>query len=104
MADIKDIKAEVDDVIAKLNRWAEKSGSLCNTMMTAGVAAGAYPGLAELEESKNKAESLRKALQDLKHRGKLDPEVLETEKKLDDALTKYYWLWHKCKENMNGQQ
>lgn len=94
------IKAEIDTLARTLDRLSTAQGELCENMITGGVAAGTYPGLAELEEVRTKAENLKQQIETMKGKGKLDHGIIALEKELEDVLTKYYWLWQKCKAGM----
>lgn len=100
MQDIKEIRANTNRVLSSFEKLAHDQENICTGMTTSGVGTGTYPGLAELEELRSQTENLRRQLQALGGRSKLDAEVLEIERKLDEALSRYYWLWHKCKDNM----
>lgn len=100
MPDIKNIRANTDRVLNLFKQLAQNQENICTGIATSGVDTGTYPGLAELEELRSQTETLRRKLQALEGRSKLDAEVLDIERKLDEALSRYYWLWHKCKDNM----
>lgn len=100
MPEIQHIKHSIRELTEILDRISQNRDQLCENMITSGVAAGAYPGLAELEHVRTRAETLKHELATLKHKGKLDPEVRELESQLDQILTRYYWLWQKCRGNL----
>lgn len=100
MAERETIRTEIAALGRTLDRLAAARGELCGNMITGGVAAGTYPGLSELEEVRTKAEDLKRQLAGMKSKGKLDPEVRELEIKLEAVLTRYYWLWQKCKASL----
>jgi predicted nuclease with TOPRIM domain len=96
-----DIEQAVDELLGKLQELTRIKQTICQGALFAGVDTATRPGLAELEEVRQKTEQLRSELNELsKHRSKLDPHVREIDRKLDEALSQYYWLWQKCKSNM----
>jgi predicted nuclease with TOPRIM domain len=100
MSELDHIRTRIDELAKTLDRLAGGKNELCENRITGGVAAGAYPGLAELEEVRAKAEDIKRDLSALKNKGRLDPEVRDLENKLEQVLNRYYWLWQKCKDNM----
>ncbi|MDR7868988.1 MAG: hypothetical protein RIN56_19535 [Sporomusaceae bacterium] len=100
MSEREQIRIRIDELVKTLDRLAGGKPELCENNITGGVAADAYPGLAELEDLRTKAEGIRRDLSALKNKGRLDPEVRDLENKLEQALNRYYWLWQKCKDNM----
>jgi hypothetical protein len=94
------IKAEIDELVRTLDRLSAEQNALCENTVTGGVATGTFSGLAELEEVRTKAESLKRQLAAMGEKSKLDPEVRALESKLEEVLNRYYWLWQKCKANM----
>lgn len=100
MSDISRISDRIDELAQSLDRIIVSQEGLCEGGLSAGVAAAPRPGLAELEAAKSEAEALKRKLAALRHKSKLDPEVLALENKLDAVLSRSYWLWQKCKDNM----
>lgn len=100
MSEISQISARVERLAAVFDRLAGQLDPLCHGGATAGVVTEQRPELAELEATKSEAEALRRELASLKYRSKLDPEVRALENKLDEVLSRYYWLWQKCKGSM----
>jgi len=100
MSEREQIGTRIDELAKTLERLAGGKNEICENPITGGVAADAYPALAELEEVRAKAEDIRRDLAALKSRGRLDPKVRDLENKLEEVLNRYYWLWQKCKENM----
>ncbi len=94
------IRNDLDELAKTLDRLSEEKNALCENTITGGVATGSFTGLAELEEVRTKAENLKRQLAAMADRSKLDPEVRDLEKKLEEVLNRYYWLWQKCKANM----
>lgn len=100
MSELEQIRTRSDELAKTLERLAGGKNELCENLIAGGTATGDYPGLAELEELRGKAEDIRRDLFALKNRGRLDPEVRDLENKLEQVLNRYYWLWQKCKDNM----
>lgn len=100
MPEREKIRTEIDVLGQTLDRLTEAKSELCENTITGGVAVGNYPDLAELEEVRSKAEAIRHQLAGLKGKSKIDPEVRELETKLENILTRYYWLWQKCKASL----
>jgi hypothetical protein len=100
MSEREKIRAEIATLARTLDRLSSAQGELCENMITGGVAAGAYPGLAELEEVRAKADSLKRQIEAMKTKGKLDHDIIDLETELESVLTRYYWLWQKCKAGM----
>lgn len=100
MSELEHIRTRIDELVKTLDRLAGGEKQLCENPITGGVAAEAYPGLAELEEVRAKAEDIRRDLSAIKNKSRLDPEVRDLENKLEQVLNRYYWLWQKCKDNM----
>lgn len=98
MPEREKIRDDIDTLVRTLDRLSAAQGELCENTITGGVAAGT--GLAELEEVRTKADNLKRQLEALKDKGKLDPEVRDLETKLEEVLTRYFWLWQKCKASM----
>lgn len=100
MSELEQIRTRIDELVKTLDRLAGGKNERCENHITGGVATDASPGLAELEELRAKAEGIRRDLAALKNKSRLDPEIRDLENKLEQALTRYYWLWQKCKDNM----
>ncbi len=100
MSEREQIRTRIDELVKTLDRLADGKNEICENPITGGVAADPYPGLAELEDLRAKAESIRRDLSALKNKSRLDPEVRDLENKLEQTLNRYYWLWQKCKDNM----
>ncbi|MDR3566188.1 MAG: aspartyl-phosphate phosphatase Spo0E family protein [Negativicutes bacterium] len=101
MPDLQEIDARVEALLAALWRLTSEQDGICVSMLTSGVQTAT--GLDELEDLRNQTETLRRQLRALKNTSRLDPKVLEVDRKLDDALNRYYWLWQKCKDNLNEE-
>ncbi len=99
MPELEQIRTRIDELARTLKHLAGENNEICDELV-AGVAVGARPTIAELEEVRAKAEDIRRDLAVIKNRGRLDPEVRDLENKLEQVLNRYYWLWQKCKENM----
>lgn len=99
MSEISQISARVDRLAAVFDRLASELEPYCHSGVIAGVVTAPKPDLTELEAAKNEAEAIKQELAGLRHRSKLDPEVRALENKLDEVLSRYYWLWQKCKEH-----
>lgn len=100
MPEFENISSRIDELARTLDRLSAGRSELCENLITGGVAAGAYPALAELEEVRTEAEVLRRDLAAKKNKGRLDPEVRDLENKLEQVLNRYYLLWQKCKGNL----
>jgi len=100
MPEREKIKTEIDTLARTLDRLSTAQGQRCENMITGGAAAGTYPGLAELEEVRAKADNLKQQIEAMKTKGKLDHDIIVLEAELEGVLTKYYWLWQKCKASM----
>jgi len=100
MSDTQDIRRRLDHLAQTLDRLARDQETLCGQIHAGGLDPDAAPGLAELEDVRQTAETIKVELAARRHKGKLDPEVRDLENKLDKVLTRYYWLWQKCKNNM----
>ena len=98
MPNLENIRAQADEIIQALRKLAREEGQEC----IARAETAGYEGLAELEELRSQTENLRQQLHALEKRSKLDPAVIDVERKLDEALSCYYWLWLKCKEHIRG--
>lgn len=97
---INEIARQTDEILMRLHSLATKQENICAAIHSNNEA---YSDFAELGELHNKAEALRQQLKLLKNRSRLDSEVIEIEKKLDEALNQYFWLWQKCKENLPAE-
>lgn len=100
MVELAELDSRTEALLATLDRLEGASGQICENLTAGGEAAGNYPGLADLEEVRVSAEKIKQELAAVRQRGNLDPEVRELDRKLDDALRRYYWLWQQCKQNM----
>lgn len=100
MPEREKIRADISTLARTLDRLSAAQGELCENKITGVVAVGTYPDLAELEEVRAKADNLKRQLEALKNKSKLDPEVRDLETKLEDVLARYFWLWQKCKASM----
>ncbi|MDT8903268.1 hypothetical protein [Anaeroselena agilis] len=100
MPELEQLRTRIEELAKMLDRLAGGKEEICENMAVGSTAVSTYPGLAELEEVKTKAEDIRRDLAALKARGRLDPKVRELETKLEQVLVRYYWLWQKCKDNM----
>jgi hypothetical protein len=94
------IAASIAELARALDRLAAGHSELCASRIDGSGTAGTDSAFAELEEVRVRAESLRRDLDALKGRSKLDPKVLDLENKLENVLTRYYLLWQKCKTDM----
>ncbi|MDR3590574.1 MAG: aspartyl-phosphate phosphatase Spo0E family protein [Negativicutes bacterium] len=103
MPDIEEIKARTQEVLTTLWRLTKEQDGICTAALSSGVAVDTQ-GVAELEDLRHQTETLRRQLQELKTKSRLDPEVLKAERQLDEALSRYYWLWQKCKDNFSDQE
>lgn len=101
MSELEQLRTRIEELVKTLDRLAGGEKQLCENPITGGVAADAYPELAELEEVRAKAEGIRRDLSALKTKGRLDPAVRDLETQLEQVLNRYYWLWQKCKDNMD---
>lgn len=97
MSEIDQIRVRVDRLAERYERLAGELSHFCQSGITSGVVTEPRPGLVELEATKGEAEALKKELSALRHKSKLDPEVRALENRLDEVLSRYYWLWQKCK-------
>ena len=104
MPEMEEIKARTEKVLASWWRLTKEQDGICTATLSSGVATDTYPGVAELEDLRHQTEALRRQLQELKPKRRFDPEVMQMEKQLDDALSRYYWLWQKCKDNIGDQK
>jgi len=95
MPDIDEIRLLAATVTESIRRLTAKQDDHCTARENA-----EFPGQTELQELCNQAEALKEQLRGMKDKSKVDPEVLEIERKLDDALNRSYWFWQKCKCNM----
>ena len=100
MPDLEAISAQTDQIMTTLQQLTRNLDRFCPAGITAGVGTEPYPALAELEELRVRTERLQRQLKDLKSKYKLNPQVWELERKLDEALSQYYWLWQKCKDTV----
>ena len=97
--DIREIALQTEEILTRLHNLSIKQDNICSAANSENAA---YSDLTELGELHNKAEALRQQLKMLSARSRMDNEVREIEKKLDEALSQYYWLWQKCKSNLHG--
>lgn len=104
MPDIEEIKARTQEVLSALWRLTKEQDGICSAGLSSQVGTQPYPAVAELETLRLQTEALRRQLQDMKPKGRLDPEVMQTERQLDEALSRYYWLWQKCKDTLGDQK
>jgi hypothetical protein len=104
MPDIEELKARTETVLAALSRLTKEQDGICAAMLTSGVGTDTYPGVAELEDLRHQTETLRRELKELKTKRRFDPDVMQMERQLDEALSRYYWLWQKCKDSLGDQQ
>lgn len=103
MPELHRIKARTAEIIIQLDRLSSRSDSLCAVAATGEVATG-YPELEELENIRVRAEELRQQLDAIKHKGRMDPAVMEAERKLEEALNRHYLLWQRCKQNSSDEE
>jgi hypothetical protein len=103
MPELHQIKARTAEIIIQLDRLSSRSDNLCVMAATGGTATG-YPELEELEGIRIRTEELRRQFDAIKHKSRLDAEVMETERKLEEALNRYFLLWHKCKRNGDDEE
>lgn len=103
MTEFQSLKMQVESLIARLERQTENYEGPCAELTSGGVAVEAEAGVAELKEIKRTAEALKRDLERVRYRGQLDPEVRMLESRLEEALNRYYYLWHKCKDRITYQ-
>ncbi|EGO64001.1 aspartyl-phosphate phosphatase Spo0E family protein [Acetonema longum] len=103
MEDILVIQQQIDALHRRLERLLQERDGICEDMIFAGRGATTQTS-ADLEEIKREAEALRRRLDELtEQRGRLDPDVREASRELDELLNRYYWLWQKCAQQDQRQ-
>ncbi|HMM22632.1 MAG TPA: hypothetical protein PKA10_18080 [Selenomonadales bacterium] len=104
MTEIHSLKAQLESFVVQLERVTATREAVCEQLTAGGITAEPGPAAAELEVIQRTTEMLRRDLESIRHRGPLDPEVRDLEIRLEEALNKYFYLWHKCRDSVAPQE